>query len=215
MAAEVRDASRQLVSLYGPVAAEGAALFFETQRPQPGARAVLATPSIGDRLAADLGWVLAPIFNPDASLSPQAEMLSRLGDVIQGHVAASDRSTLLLSSAEDPTSQGVRRYARAGACAFCAYLTTVEATVYDDTHWHDNCTCVNVPWWEDNPLPPSEVQDGYADAAERAREELMRLQRELRPAGMRRRNFFKLRPDLAVNTKNIARLMRADLGLSH
>lgn len=214
IAAQVREASTAIVGAYSPVAAEGAALFYETQRPEPG-RARLASPSIGGALAADLGVALLPLFTPAEYPDPVKSFLSGLGGVIQRHVAAGDRDTMLLSASNDPISRGVRRYARPGACAFCAYLASVVDVVDDDVTWHRNCHCVSVPWWTDNPPPRSEDHERWADAAVRAQKELHRMQVELKPPNMRRRNFFKAHPELAINTKNIVRLMRADLGLAH
>lgn len=214
-AGQMREASASVVSVYSGVAAEGAALLYETQRPRPGFAPRIAEPSIGATLASELGWAFLPLFRPDEYADPMASLIERIGGVVQQHVAAGDRATLLLSASADPLAGGVKRFARPGACAFCSYLTSIEATAYDHSEWHKNCHCVEVPWWEDNPLPESEDADRWSDAAEKARAELLRLQRELKPSGMRWRNFFKLRPELAVNTKNIARLMRHDLGLDH
>jgi len=213
-AAQLREAVPSLVTVYGGVAAESAALFYETQRPsfRP---AQIAPLSIGDELAQSLGWALVPIFTPDEFDTPVLDLVSRIAGVTQKHTAAGSRDTLILSSSTDPDSGGVRRYARAGACAFCRYLTVAEADVDEQTVWHDNCHCVTVPWWEDNPLPEDPNVAEWGKAAEWARTELERLQFEAKPADMRWRNFFKQRPDLAINTKNISRLMRERLGISH
>lgn len=212
--AQLRDASDAIVTTYAGVAAEGAALMYETQRPKPGLVRP-ATLAIGAALANDLGWVFLPLVKPELFPDPLQSLLSNLGGVIQKHVAAGDRITLIQASDDDDLSQGVRRYARANACAFCQYMSSLEIVTHEQSDWHRNCHCVVVPWWKDNPLPPSDSMDRAADAAERARAELIRLQQELKPPGMRRRNFFKHHPDLAVNTKNISRLMRAELGLEH
>jgi hypothetical protein len=213
-AGEVRDAAVAVVGAYGPVAGENAALFYETQRPSPRPARVVA-PSVGEALQADLSWALFPLFRPELFPDPWGSVVSNLGGVAQRAVASGDRETMLLNAERDDLSQGVRRFARAGACAFCAYLTSVVDVVDDDVIWHRNCHCVSVPWWEDNPLPYDPNVDRWAASAERARLELERLQFELKPPGMRWRNFFKANPDLVINTKNIARLMRADLGIAH
>ncbi|WP_345438422.1 VG15 protein [Microbacterium gilvum] len=217
VAGQVREASAAIVGTYSGVAAEGAALFYEGQRPQAGAPVEIAPPSIGERLAADLGYALAPLFTPEAFGSPGQTFLSRLAGAVSLHTAAGDRQTMMLTSAADPLSGGVRRFARAGACAFCAYLSTVEATVYDDTVWHTDCTCVNVPWWEDNPLPDADYMDRFADAAEKARADILADYREKRKLApdLRLRNFHRQFPETAVNTKNIAARMRAEMGLAH
>jgi len=214
VAAQLKEAVPSLVESYGGVAAESGALFYETQRPsyRP---AVIAPPSIGDVLVHDLGWALVPVFKPDEFELPVLDLVSRVAGVVQKHVAAGSRDTLILSSSADPESGGVRRYARANACAFCRYLAAMEADVDTDTIWHRNCHCVTVPWWEDNPLPTDPNVAGWRNAAEASRAELLRLQRELKPDGMRWRNFFKERPDLAVNNRNVARLMRTRLGIDH
>lgn len=214
VAAQLKEAVPSLVESYGGVAAESGALFYETQRPsyRP---AVIAPPSIGDVLVHDLGWALVPVFKPDEFELPVLDLVSRVAGVVQKHVAAGSRDTLIMSSVADPDSGGVRRYARANACAFCRYLAAMEADVDEQTVWHRNCHCVTVPWWEDNPLPTDPNVAGWRNAAEASRAELLRLQREAKPDGMRWRNFFKERPDLAVNNRNIARLMRTRLGIDH
>ena len=215
VAAQVREAAPATIELYGPVAGESAALFYETQRPHPGFSAAVAPPSIGQQLTSDLSWAMLPLFTPDAFDAPADAFLSRLGGVVQQHVAASDRETMTQASAADPLSQGIRRFARPGACGFCAYLSTVEAPAYDWSEWHKHCTCVNVPWWHDNPLPANPDEARWSRSADVARTELLRQQTELKPADMRWRSFFHLHPDLAVTPKNIVRLMRTDLELAH
>lgn len=213
-AMQLREAVPALVGVYGGMAAEGAALFYETQRPQH-RPARIAPLSVGEALADDLGWALVPLFAPDAVADPLLDFLSRLAGVTQKHVAAGDRDTLALSAAMDPDAGGVRRYARPNACAFCRLLVVSDATVNEDTVWHRNCHCVTVPWWVDNPLPADPNEAEWGRAAEWAQAELLRQQQALKPPGMRRRNFFKARPDLAVNNRNVARLMRQRLGLQH
>ena len=213
-AGQMREASTAIVSTYGAVAAEGAALFYETQRPRPGSARV-APPAIGEDLAASLGFAFLPMFKPEGYPDPVGSLLSGVAGVIQKFVAAGDRDTLALSAENDSLSGGVSRYARANACAFCRLLSVSEADVSRDTVWHENCHCVTVPWWEDNPLPTDPNAAGWRNAAEASRSELLRLQRELKPDGMRWRNFFKERPDLAVNNRNVARLMRLRLGIQH
>lgn len=215
VAVQMRAATPAVITQYGEAAATAGALFYETNRPQPGFTAELATPSIGDQLAKDLGWVLAPLFAAEVDDQAAALFLERLGGVTQKGVADADRQTLLMASKSDPTSRGIRRYATAGACAFCAYLSTVEAHVVEQSEWHIHCNCVNVPAWEDNPLPENPDAVKWAQSANDARLELIRMQHELKPDDMRWRNFHKSRPDLTATTKNILRLMRADLGLTH
>lgn len=214
VAAQLKEAVPSLVESYGGVAAESGALFYETQRPtyRP---ATIAPLSIGDALIHDLGWALVPVFKPDEFELPVLDLISRVAGVVQKHVAAGSRDTLILSSSADPDSGGVRRYARANACAFCRYLAAMEADVDEQTVWHRNCHCVTVPWWEDNPLPTDPNVPEWAAAAEWARSELQRMQYETKPADMRWRNFFKQRPDLAINNRNITRLMRDRLGIAH
>ena len=214
VAAQMREAVPALVESYGGVAAEAGALFYETQRPtyRP---AQVAPLSIGDALATDLGFALVPLFNPDGFDNPALSFVSLIAGVAQKHTAAGMRDTILLSSSTDPDSYGVRRYARATACAFCRLLSVQEAHVTADTVWHRNCHCVTVPWWEDNPLPENPHEAGWRNAFEASRDELMRLQRELKPSDMRWRNFFKARPDLALTNANLARLMRVRLGIAH
>lgn len=213
-AAQMRDAGASIIDVYAGVAAEGAALFYEAQRPKP-APATVVGASVAAAVAADLGWAFLPLFKPEQFPDPLGSLLSNIGGVVQKHVAAGDRNTIVASAANDPLSGGVRRFARANACAFCRYLVAVDADVEESTSWHRNCHCVSVPWWEDNPLPTDPNIAEWASAAENARAELLRLQYELKPSGMRWRNFFKARPDLAINNRNIARLMRAELGISH
>lgn len=217
VAAQVREMAEAVVSTWSGVAAEGALLLYEAQRPSPGSPVRVAEPSIGERLAADLTYALAPLFAPDAYDTPGLIFLDRLSGAIGLHVAAGDRATMLLTAEADDLSTGIRRFARPGACAFCAYLSSVEATVYDETVWHTDCTCVNVPSWAENPIPDADYMTRFSEAAERAREAILAdytEKRKLAP-GLRRRNFYKQFPKTALNTKNIAARMRADLGLAH
>lgn len=217
VAAQVREMAEAVVSSWSGVAAEGALLLYEEKRPAPGAPARIAEPSIGERLASDLTYALAPLFAPDAYDTPGLEFLTRLGGKIALHVAAGDRATMMLTAEADELSTGVRRFARPGACAFCAYLSSVEATVYDETVWHSDCTCVNVPSWEENPIPDVDYMNRFSEAADNARAAILAdyaEKRKLAP-GLRRRDFYKKFPKTAVNQKNIAARMRADLGLSH
>ena len=213
-AAQLRDAVPSLVEARGAVAAEVGALFYETQRPdfRP---ARIAAASIGEELMGDLGWAFLPLFKPDRFDTPILSLVSRVAGVAQKHTAAGMRDTLVLSASSDPAAGGVRRYARADACAFCRLLSVQEADVTESTEWHRDCHCVTVPWWEDNPLPENPYEAGWRNALEASRDELMRLQRELKPSDMRWRNFFKARPDLALTNANLARLMRVRLGIAH
>lgn len=217
VAAQVREMAEAVVSTWSGVAAEGALLLYEAQRPAPGGPARVAQPSIGERLAADLTYALVPIFAPDQFGTPGLEFLGRLSGAVGLHVAAGDRETMLLTADADDLSTGVRRFARPGACGFCAYLSSVEATVYEETEWHKNCTCVNVPSWEDNPIPDAGYMTRFAASADQARASILddyAEKRKLAP-GLRRRDFYKKFPETALNTKNIAARMRADLGLAH
>ncbi|MCW4458179.1 hypothetical protein [Microbacterium sp. MPKO10] len=215
VAGQLREATPAVVATYGDVAATSGALFYENNRPKPGYNARLATPSIGEALTGELGWALVPLFKPDVFLDPASEMLGRVMGVTQKFVAQYDRDTLSLNSSLDSLSLGVRRYARADACTFCAYLTSIDATVHADTDWHNHCHCVSVPWWEDNPLPTNPKMDEWSDAAQKAEKELMRLRAETPRNGMKRKQYFAQHPELALNRKNILRIMRRELGLSH
>ncbi|PRB02772.1 hypothetical protein CQ047_17870 [Microbacterium sp. MYb72] len=215
VAVQVRAATPAVVSQYGETAAVAGALFYETNRPSPGFTADLARPAIGDQVSKDITWALAPLFAGQFDEASALMILDRLKGIAQTYVAEADRRTLLTASAADPLSRGIRRYATAGACTFCAYLSTMEAVTYESSEWHKHCNCVNVPSWEENPAPENPHEARWAQSAMDARAELIRLQHELKPDDMRWRNFYKARPDLTVTTKNILRLMRADLGLTH
>ena len=217
VAAQLRVATPAVAETYGGVAATSGALFYETQRPRPGWSGRLASPTIADTIASQLGWALVPIFKPDVFVDPGVEMLGRVFGLTQKLVALYDRETINLNSSLDPTSGGVKRYARAGACAFCAYLTTIDAHVTEATVWHDRCKCVTVPWWDDNPLPANPKMDEWAEAAQSARaaiEQDYLAKRRLDP-GLKRRDFFRKYPETAKNQKNIAAYMRSSLGLAH
>jgi len=216
-AKDVRAASADLVRTYGPVSAEASALFYETQRPSPGGRVVMAPTVLGETWAADLAWAFVPMFTPDRFTDPLSDVQERVGAVVAREVLRIGRDTVAKTQAADTIPGGVARYARPGACGFCAYMSAIDADVSEDTIWHRNCTCVTVPWWEDNPFPASSHMDEYADASEWARRELERRQREMKAQypGMRRRNFFRQFPELAINTRNLSGLVRERLGLEH
>lgn len=206
-AGEVRDAAVAVVGAYGPVAGENAALFYETQRPSPRPARVVA-PSVGEALQADLSWALFPLFRPERFPDPWGSVVSNLGGVAQRAVASGDRETMLLNAERDDLSQGVRRFARAGACAFCAYLTSAVEIVDDDVIWHRNCHCVSVPWWEDNPLPHDPNVEKWAELAGQARKVIEDRRAELIGEFSSHREMFKAHPELTLTTKNLTRLMR-------
>lgn len=215
VAAQIRDATPAVIDAYGSVAATSGALFYENNRPKPGFTARLAEPSIGEAVAGELGWALVPLFTPDLFDDPVPEMVGRVLGVTQKYVSLFDRETVQKNSDLDKLSLGVRRYARANACTFCRYLTSINATVHAETDWHNHCHCVSVPWWEDNPLPTNYLMDEWSDSADKAEAEIMKLRAQTPMNGMKRKEYFAKYPHLALNRKNIIRFMRKDMGLSH
>lgn len=216
-AEDMRSASRELVETYAPVSAEASALFYETQRPRAGARVEIAAASMGAQFADDLGWAFLPMFVPERFPDPLASVMTRVGGVVARTVLGAGRETIRRTAANDSLGTEVRRYARAGSCAFCAYMSSSEVVTEPSVLWHLDCKCIEVPWWEDNPMPAAPHLDEYEGAAVSARNTLERRQREMKAQypNMRWRNFFKQFPDLAINTRNISNLMRQELGLAH
>jgi hypothetical protein len=172
VAGQLRAASTAVIAQYGETAAASGALFYETQRPKPGFTADLAVPSLGERLAGELGWAMVPLFRPDLFVLGPAESLNRLAGVTQKYVANMDRETVRLAARKDPISTGSRWFANPNACAFCA-LMSAQASHTKDAHWHGNCRCVMVPGWDDSPIPDAPYMDDYAHAATQARKTLM------------------------------------------
>ena len=210
---QVRAAAPAVVSQYGESASLSGALFYETQRPTPGPSVQLFTPSIGETLAASLGWAMTPLFEPDKFEMGPAEALNRLSGVIQKHVALADRETIAQAARHDKSSTGVVRFARASACSFCALMTSQQAR---GEHWHDNCKCVSVPTWDDVPAPESEAMTRFREASDAARQ-LILDGRRAHPdyASMSNRKFLRKYPEYALNNKNLTRVMRAEHGFAH
>ena len=152
----VRPAASEVVSQYGDVAAVSGALFYETNRPVSGYSVPLVGASIGEDLVSSLGWALTPLFRPD--LFAPEDAVSRLQGVVQQYVATADRATIIEAARRDPIKATTVRYARAGACAFCAMMSAQEARA-GGAHWHDNCRCVEVPSWDAAPAPESTLRD--------------------------------------------------------
>lgn len=209
----MREAVESLARMYGPVSGEAAALFYETQRPKSGGRVVVGSPMLGDALSGSLGWAFTPMFAPSKFVDPVGSVLTRVGAVASRSVLDAGRSTMWLSAQQDRFIGGVRRYARASACAFCAYLCAIEADVAADTHWHDDCRCVSVPFWEDNPFPSVEHIDVFGEAARQARSHIEADYREKRALApdLRRRNFYRQFPETALTTENVVAVMRKKL----
>lgn len=214
VAAQLRAATSAVITTYGETAAVAGALFYETSRPQPGFTARLVTPALGGKLESDIGWALDPLFHPD--MIDPADMVDRLSGVAQKHVANADRQTVFQAARKDPTSRGVRWYASAGACAFCALMSS-QAARTSDPHWHRNCHCVEVPGWDDSPIPDVEYMNRYSDAAYGAREHLLELRRNHPDIDKfpHMRGFLKAHPELSVNNKNLTRVMRELYGFDH
>ena len=213
VAAQVRPAATAVISQYGEVAAVSGALFYETNRPQPGYAAPLVGASIGEELVAALGWALTPLFKPD--LYTPEDAVSRLQGVVQQYVANADRATIIEAARRDPLKATTVRYARAGACAFCAMMSAQEARA-GGAHWHDNCRCVEVPSWDAAPAPESALRDLHREQFEQARQSLLDARRD-HPAyrSMSNRRFLRAHPEYAINNKNLARVMREMHGFAH
>ena len=215
-AGQLRAASTAVITQYGETAAVSGALFYETQRPKPGFTARLASPSLGENLTGELGWAMVPLFRPDLFDAGPAEALNRLSGVTQKYVANMDRETVRLAAHKDPTSRGVRWYASANACAFCALMSAQEVRT-SDPHWHAHCHCVEVPGWDDSPIPDAPYMDEYGLAASRARNVLMDAHYN-HPDYSKfssDRRFLKAHPELSITNKNLTRVMRERFGFDH
>lgn len=213
VAAQLRVAAPAVISTYGEVAAVSGALFYETNRPKPGFTADLVGASIGEQLTAELGWALTPLFVPEQFDLGPAEAVNRLSGVVQKFVATADRETIRSAAKRDHLSTGVTRYATAGGCAFCALMSAQSAR---GGHWHNNCRCVEAPSWQDAPAPASEVRDQHSEAAYGAIAYLDKLKTENPDwTRMKSRQFFRKYPELAMNNKNLTRVMRELYGFAH
>ena len=210
VAAQLRPATTAVIDRYGDVAAVSGALFYETNRPRPGYTAPLATPSFGEAITAEIGWALVPLFNP---AFPPTDTVSRLRGLVQKYVANADRETIVNAARRDPIKAETYRYARVGACAFCALMSAQSVR---GGHWHDNCKCVEIPSWDEAPAPASELRSRHAEAAEGARQWLSAAKRAHPDyAGMSNRRFLRKHPEYAINNKNLTRVMREMYGFSH
>lgn len=216
VAEQLREVTPAVIETYGDVSATSGALFYENNRPVAGYAATLATPALAPEIGAMVGFAVAPLFAEEINIDL---FLSRLLGGTQKFVAQYDRDTIALNSDIDADlNGGYTRFARANACAFCAYLSSQDIPVFSDhDKWHNDCKCVQVPWWDDNPLPANPNRERWADAASLARSAIEAdfvEKRKLAP-NLRKRSFYKQFPETAINTKNIAARMRNQLGLAH
>lgn len=213
VAVQLRAATPAVINQYGEIAGVSGALFYETQRPTPGFTADLVTVPNSQKVTSALGWALVPLFRPDEFELGAAETVNRLNGVVQGFVADQDRLTIRNAAKHDITSTGVKTFAKAGACSFCA-LMSAQAT--RGGHWHNHCTCVEVPTWQDAPAPFDEVQKQHSEAFWGAVAHL-EAARYSHPdwARMSPRHFLKAHPELSLTNKNITRVMRAEFGFAH
>lgn len=213
VAVQLRAAAPAVINQYGEVAAVAGALFYETQRPGPGFTADLATAPIAKKITSALGWALVPLFKPDGFELGAAETVNRLSGVVQGFVADQDRLTIRGAARRDGQSTGVKTFAKAGACSFCALMSAQSVR---GGHWHNHCTCVEVPTWRDAPAPFDEVQKQHSEAFRGAVAQL-EAARYTHPdwARMSPRHFLKAHPELSLTNKNITRVMRAEFGFAH
>lgn len=210
VAAQLRAATPAVINQYGEVAGTMAADWYEQTRPKPGFLAQTATPSLADSMPGMLGWALAPLFSDTGS-----DTLERLVGGVQRLILLFDRDTIDSNVVRDPLAEHAKRIALPGACAFCAYMSTVTDNTDEDTKkYHDHCHCIPAPGWKGDQIPAGEHDELWSDAAAKARNEIEAdywAKRKLAP-DLRRSNFYRKFPETAINTKNIVARMREQLG---
>lgn len=212
VAAQLREAVPAVIGSYGPVASVAAADWYEIVRPVGGFAAVTAVPpSLADDTTSTLGWALAPLFT-----ETESDALTRLVGGLIRLIANFDRETIDFNASRDPLAGRTKRVARPDACAFCAYLAVYSESSHEDTKkYHDHCRCYPVPFTDTTGFPELDYEQRWAEAAERARDEILADYQEKRllAPDLRMRAFYRQFPETAVNTSNIVARMREELGI--
>lgn len=156
----------ELAARWGDVASVGAADYFDAVRDHynPGGTYLArpGAPAPVEQVQASTRWAVGPLFQ---SLPDEVATLSRLSASLDRMVRQADRETVAGNATRDRTSNGWRRVARPGACAFCLMLATrddyssqsaatavgsgqrgrIRGTRTQGSRYHDNCRCFAAP----------------------------------------------------------------------
>lgn len=173
-AAALVDFLPELVAMYGDVAADVAADWYDELRERAGApglfRALVAEPPPVEQVAATARWAAGPLFGEDG------DPLARLAGSVQRLVQSTARESIARSAARDPSRPRWARVLRGRGCAWCRMLAG-RGAVYRSAQtagagraWHDHCKCVPTPVWEGQRLPydADALEREYLAARERA-----------------------------------------------
>lgn len=101
--------------------------------------------------------------------------LADMAGITDRMVKQAERNAIEVNAERDPARVRWARSAQAGACAFCALLATrggVYRTEDNATGYHDHCSCVPVPVWNDQPWDLPDYAEAWVDAYDTARQQV-------------------------------------------
>lgn len=160
-------AAAAVVVHYGSASGAAALRYYRTARLQAGVtgRPTLALPPPVEsgRLDASIDWATRGLWTPSITGQLIDAALSMVEVSAERMVLNQGRDTLMHAVSKDPQATGWARVAEGNACAFCAMLTSAGAHYKSEEssgfEAHDNCACSVEPVFDDNYVPPADVQD--------------------------------------------------------
>lgn len=156
-----------LIDVYADAAAQLGGDYYANLREDSGASSdftpTYVTPD-DDAVLASARWAAGGLFDPTRSLD------GAVGEVLDRHIKAGARDTVMQSSIDDPLHV---RYARiptgSVTCKFCAMLASRGAVYASDQsagkfkRWHGHCDCQVHPVFPGEELPAGYDPDHYLD----------------------------------------------------
>lgn len=142
-----------------------------------------------------------------------SEVNAFLATVLSTVVANIYRETMFTNSDLDTRSSGWQRVTDGDPCAFCAYAAANYdsglGTFDGDKSFHAKCGCDVIPVFDNDPYVTEDLERYRADAA-KAREIILERHSVDRANNrtLRSKDYYKMFPKNAVNTKNLAAEMR-------
>lgn len=215
-AAGMREALPAVAEEYGALAGDAAAIWYEDVRPSklPRYQPRTFVPQVLQDAEGLATWGVTPLFEGDIDAAWE-----RLSGTLQQIVAGHDRETVQGNAGRDPGVVRWRREAKAGACAYCAYMSVLSEIYVSAEEWakwddpakyHDDCGCEPVVEFVGEPLGPLPNGDVWGDVFEKAHEAVSEdyaRKRKLAP-NLRRTTFYRRFPETTLTTKNILREAR-------
>lgn len=170
-AEQVRRIAAQIDATYGAASGNLGAQWFEYCAKLALGRAPVAKVDVDTPMERSVNAQIDKLFDGKAD---ETAVRGMLANAVESAVSQRSRDTVKANVADQP--RALRRYARVttgDACAFCVLMAsqgavyTSESAASDD--YHDNCTCVAVPFADAASIPGYGAQlqahkDAYSDA---------------------------------------------------